>query len=264
MNDQYYDRLTPGQTVTVQLSGDDPDIVGTFREYLNGGGTLAITTPAEENNPENYTVHHVHDFVALYEGLPTTSTLNVEDVINQTVRVTYHCCPPEAIQPPETSGSLLFTFSGNPKADKGEFLYYGQVQMDGNTGFVVPYNGTITRITTNQDGSNDSNVQIRVNNSTVTTLEVTDRDHIFDVGFEVLEGERLSAFNGNQEDLEDFTLSVLMEYPIGPETPDVVDDVTVEGVVVALDRRGGWLTLLVDGADLVVVPPYSYSYFEIL
>lgn len=129
---------------------------------------------------------------------------------------------------------FAITFTGDPKAFKDKFLHYGDVQMDSNTGFVMPFDGrSIVFISTNQDGNDDSDVDLLVNDVLVETLVVVNRDHIFPVNIPLDELDRLTAFNQNDNDLDDFTMTLFFDFDVPPpvagiEVGDIVN-VTLAG-----------------------------------
>lgn len=85
-----YERIQSGDTITVVFGDTTPDLSGTFREYLNDGGTLALTTPAGENDPNNYQVHHIAVFESLFKGIPpAAASIPVEGLVGENVRVTF-------------------------------------------------------------------------------------------------------------------------------------------------------------------------------
>lgn len=118
--------------------------------------------------------------------------------------------------------TYVTTFTGKPKADKGKWLYLGQVEMDSDVGFIVPDDANVAVITTNQNGSSNSDVQIFKNGAVVETVAVTNQDHVFVVDFDVVQGDLISVFNTNDDDLDDFNLTVsfVNAPPPPPADPD--------------------------------------------
>ncbi len=117
------------------------------------------------------------------------------------------------------------TFTGDPKADKNKYLHYGQAQMNGDTGMVVGRPGIIDTITTNQDGTDTSAMDVLVNNVVVTTLNINARDHVFPVNIPVAAGDRLSARNQNIKTLKDFSMTLYtLGSPVPPPPPVPVLD----------------------------------------
>ena len=85
-----YERIDSGDTITVIFGDSTPDLSGTFREYLNDGGTVALTTPAGENDPNLYQVHHILAFDRLYKGIPPAgASIDSGGLVGENVKVTY-------------------------------------------------------------------------------------------------------------------------------------------------------------------------------
>lgn len=85
-----YERIEAGDTVTVVFGDTTPDLTGTFREYLQDGGIIALTTPAGETDPTIYQVHHIGVFQYMYAGVPpVTSGIDESELVGETVTVVY-------------------------------------------------------------------------------------------------------------------------------------------------------------------------------
>lgn len=251
-----YIPIQAGDLCTVVFDGTTPDLPARFQRFLSDSGEILVTTPPGELDPDLQTTHYIDDYQYIQAGnspgISGSNDLLLE--VGDNIEVVFGCCP-AAPEPPENPPrTVLFTFSGNPNADEDEFLYYGQAQMDNNTGFVAPFDGTITVISTNQDGNDDSPVQVRINNSTVETLNVTSRNHIFNVDIPVTAGQRVTAFNTDEEDLRDFTMSFIYEETVAPSGGtgggSTLQTLTGQVTKINLSSRAFEID---DGSDLFIV-----------
>ncbi len=109
------------------------------------------------------------------------------------------------------------TFNGNPKAKKNRYLYYSRVQMAADVGFIVPEAATITFVTINRGDTDDSDIEINVNDVVQDTLVVLNQSHVFVTSIAVIAGDLVTAFNKNMNDMDDFTMTLFIQYGSGIE-----------------------------------------------
>jgi hypothetical protein len=173
------------------------------------------------------------------------------------------------------------TFNGNPKAKKNRYLYYSRVQMASDVGFIVPEAGTIIWATTNRGDTDDSDIEINVNDVVQDTLVVLDQNHVFVTSIAVIAGDLVSGFNKNMNDMDDFTMTLFIQYGTGIEeapedgTPYGREDATWVSVVAApsgtqfpdlavgdtVDVTIGTATL--DAQEVKSIPDSNQVYWEL-
>lgn len=116
--------------------------------------------------------------------------------------------------------TYVTTLTGNPTANKNQYLYLGLAETAVDVGFVVPENAKITVVTASQSGTADSNIRLRVNGAIVETLAITDGDHVFVVDVDVLQGDIISADNDNGNNLPNFSMNLSLVNAPPPLQPD--------------------------------------------
>ena len=93
--------------------------------------------------------------------------------------------------------------------------------MTSGVGFIVPEAATIVFATVNREDTDDSDIEINVNDVVQDTLVVVNQDHVFTTDIDVIAGDLVTGFNKNMQDMDDFTMTLFFQYGTGiQEAPE--------------------------------------------
>ena len=84
-----FDPLQSGDPCIVIFDGTTPDLAATFQRFISADGTIVVTTPQGENDPDLQTVHYVDDFQYLAAGVAPVQ-INEDIAITVGANVTFY------------------------------------------------------------------------------------------------------------------------------------------------------------------------------